>query len=181
MRRICFDIASNYFHHGTDGFLNEPSDAREYFRDRTFRFDAATVLDSSNRTAIDFTNSFELLECLVSGDEIISFNGRTSDLIVLEKLVGEGPMRMLWLKPHHDLRGWRNYFKLETACSGLMPGIAASFNKIESERLAKIRKSYSSDFIASRLANTYRDAKVTLELFDLYLMSGDSSHTFRDG
>jgi hypothetical protein len=181
MRRICFDIASNYFHDGKDGFLNGPSDARAYFRDRTFRFDAATVVDSANRTARDFTNYAELLDCLVSADEIISFNGRTSDLIVLEKLVGEEAMRMLWVKPHHDLRGWRNWFKLEIACSNLLPGIAASFNELEAERLTELRNSHKSDFIAERLANTYRDAKVTLELFDLYLISGDSSRTFRDG
>jgi hypothetical protein len=105
MKRVCFDIGSNYFHNPLHGFMNEPAHAREYFKDKTFEFHAATAFDSSSRKFKDFTDHKKLFAYLLRADEIVTFNGRTCDFIVLEKLIGEESMADLWRKPHHDLRG----------------------------------------------------------------------------
>jgi len=180
MRRICFDTGSNYFHNTLHGFLNGPSDARWYFEDKTFSFYAATTFDSSSRRFRDFTDYQKLFAYLLKADEIITFNGRTCDLIVLENLVGTEAMKSLWQKPHHDLRGWQGYHSLKSAVSKFMPKAAASFDQVESDRFAELRSSLGSEFVAGHLANTYRDAKFTFALFRRYLASGDSEQTFHD-
>jgi hypothetical protein len=180
MRRVCLDTASNYFHNRLSGFLNTPAQARAHFNDKTFTFHAATTFDSSSRKYRGFTDYKELFGYLLKADEIITFNGRTCDLIVLENLIGEGPMRSLWQKPHHDLRGWRMNFSLKGAASDLLPDMKASWDTVKSERLAKIRKSSDNDFVANHLADTYRDVRFTLALFCLYEKSGDKEYTFHD-
>ena len=180
MKRVCFDIGSSYFHNSLDGFMNEPSQARQYFEGKTFRFYAATTFDSSSRRFNDFTDHKRLFAYLLRADEIITFNGRTCDLIVLEKLVGVEAMKPLWHKPHHDLRGWQGYNSLRSAVSKFLPNIAASFETVQTERQAKIRNSFDSEFVAEHLANTYRDTKFTFALFERYLASGDSENTLRD-
>lgn len=180
MKRVCFDIGSNYFHDPLQGFMNEPSQARCYFVDKTFKFYSATTFDSSSRQFKDFTDHKKLFAYLLRADEIITFNGRTCDLIVLENLVGVEAMGALWRKPHHDLRGWQGYHKLETAVSKFLPGIAASFESVQSDRFAKLRNALDKEFVAKHLANTYRDVKFTFALFTRYLASGDSECTFHD-
>jgi hypothetical protein len=180
MKRVCFDIGSNYFYNGLYGFMNEPSQARCYFEDKTFKFYAATAFDSSSRRFRDFTDYKKLFAYLLKADEMITFNGRTCDFIVLERLVGTEAMRSLWKKPHHDLRGWGGEFKLASAVSEFLPNIKASFDTVQSNRLDQIRKSYGNEFIAEHLANTYRDTKFTWVLFQKYLASGSSEHTFHN-
>jgi hypothetical protein len=160
--------------------MNTPAQARDYFDSKTFKFHAATVYDSSNRKYKGFTDHNELFDYLLKADEIITFNGRICDLIVLEKLVGEESIRSLWRKPHHDLCGWRLEFRLKRAISNLLPDMAVSWETVKSERLAKICKSLDNDFVADHLADTYRDVKFTLALFRLYERSGDKEYTFQD-
>ncbi len=180
MKRICFDTSSNYFHSPFDGFLNDPDGARTYFQNQSFKFHAATTFDSSSRKFRDFTDYRKLFEYVMKADELITFNGRICDFIVLEKLVGAEDSKRLWEKPHYDLCGWRNYYSLESAVRGLLPKrIAESFEQFESDRLSKIKSVYN-EFHARRLANTYRDAKFTFALFRQYLKSGDTDRTFRD-
>lgn len=180
MRQICFDIGSSYFHNPFDGYMDKPSQARWYFEDKTFRFHAATTFDSSSRRFKDFTDYKRLFEYLLKADEIITFNGRICDLIVLEKLIGIDAMKKIWQKPHHDLRGWQGYNSLKGAVSKFLPNVAASFDKVQSDRFAKIRNSLDSEFVAEHLANTYRDTKFTFALFRRYSASGDSEQTFHD-
>lgn len=116
----------------------------------------------------------------MEADEIITFNGRVCDFIVLEKLVGINAMKCLWQRPHHDLSGWQGYYSLNSAVSKFLPNIAASFDQVQSDRLVEILDSLDSQFIAGHLANTYRDVKFTFALFERYLASGDSEQTFND-
>ena len=108
MRRICFDIGSSYYR--GYGWLEGPEESRGYFKGTTFRFHAATAFDDANQIYRNFTDSNELFDYLVEADEIITFNGRKCDLIVLEHLIGEDAVKALWRKPHHDLSGWRGYW-----------------------------------------------------------------------
>lgn len=180
MKRICFDTGSNYFYNSLNGFMNEPSQARWHFEDKTFKFYAATTFDSSSRRFKDFTDYRKLFAHLLKADEIITFNGRTCDLIVLERLIGVDAMKNLWQKPHHDLRGWQGYHSLKSAVSKFLPSTVGAFDQVESDRFARIRNSLDSEFVASHLANTYRDVKFTWALFRKYQASGDSEQTFRN-
>jgi hypothetical protein len=187
MKRVCFDTGSNYFS-DLHGLTLEPSEARCYFKNKEFEFHAATTFDSSSRKFKDFTDHKKLFDYLLRADEIITYNGRMCDLVVLEKLVGVEAMVNLWRKPHHDLRSWRGAFGLKNAVTRFLPDIAESFDSVETDRLAKIRNLYDGkfiaghdgDFIAEKLANTYRDAKFTFALFRRYLASGDSECTFHN-
>jgi hypothetical protein len=58
--------------------------------------------------------------------------------------------------------------------------VAASFEAMESGRLVELCNAIDNEWLAEKLANTYRDAKFTLKLFELYLASGDSERTFHD-
>jgi hypothetical protein len=122
MRRICFDIESNYFAPKTVG-INEPWEARAGFEGKTFRFDAATAFDSAVKKYCDFTSPRKLFELLLKADEIVTYNGRVCDLIVLEKTLGINDMARVWRKPHHDLIGWRSDWRvtLEDAAKELLP------------------------------------------------------------
>ena len=185
MRRICFDIGSSYFWNGKKGFLNHPSQARDAFENEPFKFYAATTFDSSLRKFQDFTDVKKLFARLEKADEIITFNGRTCDLIVMEKLLGYETMKTIWCKPHHDLRGWRMNFALKNAVRELLPDMVSSFDNVEQERLQDIRASsikstFDPEFIISHLANTYRDTKFTYALFLEYLKSGNQEYTFRE-
>jgi hypothetical protein len=177
MRRACLDIASNYFKSSLTAWITTPDDARDYFRVERFRFDGATVFDSPDH-ATDFVDYSLLFEYLSKADELISFNGRTCDLIVLEKLIGRDRMDALWRKPHHDLQGWRNTH-LKGSLRKECPEIAPMWEEVEVKRRVELGNAYDS-FTADRLAGTFRDAKLTFALFERYLASGDSSHTFHD-
>lgn len=182
MKRVCFDSASNYYHDFKNGWLSEPGDARAGFGGKVFRFDAATAFLHSTGKCFDIVDYHSLFDLLSEADEIITFNGRTCDLIVLESLIGEADMRSIWAKPHHDLRGWRGQNSLSGAVGLLRPERAQSFASMESARRTTLSKKKGySDFTRERLANTYRDARFTLDLFRLYLASGDTEFTFQDG
>lgn len=176
MKRICFDIGSNLFHDFRDGFISEPSQARLYYAGKPCRFDAATTFDSSSREFKNFTDYNELFAGLLKADEIITFNGRIYDLIVLQKLVGDHSMKELLRKPHHDLCGWRDY-ELKRSISIVLPDMAASFDAVYSERAAELGDSYNES-LTPKLANTYRDVKFTYALSEQYLVSGNSEYTF---
>ena len=184
MKRICFDIGSSYWHSLTSGVaLNEPSEARAFFEGRTFRFHAATAFDSSARKYRHFTDHKKLFDFLLRADEIVTYNGRVCDFIVLESLVGEKEMAGLWRKPHHDMIRWSFVHKvcLKKASEKLLPRMFPSWDAVKDERLARIRELYSNEFVADHLADSYRDTKFTYALFHLYEKSGDTGNTFLDG
>jgi hypothetical protein len=179
MRRVCFDTTSDYFHSFLNGYLNTPEQAREQFRDTEFRFDAATAFIHETNQCFDFVSHEELFAFLIEADEIVTFNGRTCDLIVLESLIGENAFKKIWEKPHHDLKGWKEQ-SLKASISCLIPELKQSYDSIyQSARYAEL-SSIKDEFIRGKLAGTYRDAKCTLELFRLYLASGNTEFTFRD-
>lgn len=184
MRRICFDISSSYYFHGPSrgGYLNDPSDARDFFEGRTFRFHAATAFDSTARRFRIFTDYKKLFNCLLTADEIITYNGRICDLIVLDKLVGAEKAECLWRKPHHDLIGWGCDWKrkLPEAVKMLLPSKAASWKTLADQRFVMLKGTIHNDFVAGHLAETYRDTWFTRALFRLYEKSGNYSHTFCD-
>jgi hypothetical protein len=184
MIRICFDTASNFYHDYEDPFLYTPSDVRRYFRSKKMRekrFHGATACNSQDQKFTDFTGPLELLSFLLQADEIISFNGRKWDYIVLEQLIGEREVAALWLKPHYDLVGWRSYWSLKDSVSHFLPEIASSFDEVETERCVLMQSlNQYDDFTRGHLANTYRDTKFTFELLERYIESGDSSFKFQD-
>lgn len=177
MRRACVDIASNWFKHPLTAWVSTPDEARDHFAGTRFRFDVATVFSGIDRFK-DFTNYMRLFECLLEADEIISFNGRICDLIVLESLIGREPMQEVWRKPHHDLLGWRGHSLLRAVRAGC-PEIADTFEHVRLDRRAELEASCDEN-LANALAGTYRDARFTFALFERYIASGDSDHTFRD-
>jgi len=163
--------------------LNEPWEARVGFEGHTFRFHAATAFDSTARNYRHFTDYKKLFEFLLRADEIVTFNGRVCDLIVLEKLIGEKEMASIWRKPHHDMVRWRFDVKvgLRKASEELLPKMFPSWESAKDKRLEKIKDRYRNEFIADHLADTYRDTKFTYALFHLYEKSGDTQNTFHDG
>jgi hypothetical protein len=181
MRRVCFDIESNYYWNGMQGYLNGPADARAVFSGHHFRFDVATAFVYETQKSLDFTDPAKLFECLLEADEIITFNGRTCDLIVLESFMGQDALRLLWQKPHHDLKGWQGHQKLEGAVRQLLPQQSETYDQILSARELELTNTTHSLFIRNKLARAFRDARVTLDLFQLYQASGDTESTFRDG
>jgi hypothetical protein len=180
VKRVCFDIGVSHWRRPGSPFLNTPDDARDYFSEETVVFRAATAYDSLTRKYKDFTDYRKLLDCLDTADELISFNGRIWDLIIIEKLAGEDAMKSVWQKPHHDLAGWHVNWKLENAVKELPPHIASSYESIQSERLRKICNRVNNDLVASHLANTYRDTKFTYALYRMYAKSGETDRTFQD-
>jgi hypothetical protein len=97
---------------------------------------------------------------LVKADEIVTYNGRAWDLIVLEKLLGEEQMASVWRKPHHDLIGWGRdncnwKLKSKDAVRELLPKRALLWEAVKSERLSKIQKDVPDELIADHLADTY--------------------------
>ncbi len=180
MKRIAFDIACNYYKDQSAGWIDRPGQAREYYREKPPKFHAATALDATTQQSTDFVDPRQLLDCLLGGDEIITFNGRIYDLILLENIAGPDAVRALWMKPHHDLAGWHYYWKLKDAIRfELGDDAAASYDPVKEARLNEIRGSYD-EFIADQLSGTYRDAKFTLDLFERYRLSGKISQTFHD-
>jgi hypothetical protein len=107
MKRVCFDTASDYFHNSFNGYMNTPEQARAWFRGKSFEFHAATAFLDETGEYFDFTNYDDLFAFLIEADEIVTFNGRTCDLIMLESLIGQDSFKKLWEKPHHDLKGWK--------------------------------------------------------------------------
>jgi RNase_H superfamily len=181
MKRVCFDIATNLYRDPTrNAWLNSPEDARECFQEQTCKFHAATMFDSDKKYN-SFSHHEELFAYLVNADEIITFNGRIYDLIALEHLIGESSVRALWEKPHHDLHDWRGQQSLRGAVERFLPELAPSFETTRKDRLDEISKSYDNGFIASHLADTYRDVKFTYALFEKYRDSGGTDRTFYDG
>ena len=159
MKRVCFDIACNAFHNFRDGWLGDPITARQYFEQKDIRFYAATACVCEAEDFIDFTDFGDLLGCLAGADEIVSFNGRVYDLIMLEKLVGRDAA---------------------SAVSRFLPQLAASFESAWVARRSDLLHASHSDFQRDQLAGAYRDSKFTRALFRQYVMSGDNDFTFRD-
>jgi hypothetical protein len=91
------------------GFL--PTDGiREYFRDRTVRFHCGVIYDAIRRRYHTFRpdEASKMVEMLSQADELISFNGKRWDLLMLEKQVGRDCVdRSLRRIHHHDLSGWQ--------------------------------------------------------------------------
>lgn len=177
MKRVCLDVSSSYWH---QQWFDGPNDARAYFKGKTFRFWAATTFDDSNQQFVDFTDCNELYSYLVKADEIITFNGRKCDLVVIESLVGEEAARAIWAKPHHDLTGWRMCWSLSAAIKEIVPHLASSYDSTIDERLAELGGHEELDRTPNDLAGTYRDAKFTYAVFVEYLRSGDKDRTFSD-
>jgi len=179
MRRICFDTDSNYHHNGRNGYLNTPAQAREQFANASFKFYGATAFIYETGECDDFCSPDDLLAFLIEADEIVTFNGRTCDLIVLESLTGPSPLKKLWEKPHHDLKGWSGQSlreSIDRKIPKLKPSYDGGYYDARYEELSSVKE----DFLREKLAGTYRDAKCTLELFRLYLASGDAEFTFQD-
>lgn len=179
MTRACFDTASNYYNGNFRPYLNTPEQARERFSGKSFTFHAATAFLYETGECFDFTNHEDLFAFLIEADEIVTFNGRTCDLIMLESLIGEGSLKELWEKPHHDLKGWKAH-SLKESIFWAIPELKQSYDVSYYEARYAELSSIKNDFIRHHLAETYRDAKSTLELFRLYLTSGDTDYSFLD-
>ncbi len=179
MKRVCFDTASDYNYANFRPYLNTPEQARERFSGKSFTFHAATAFVHETGEYFDFTNHDDLFAFLIEADEIVTFNGRTCDLIMLESLIDEDSFKKLWEKPHHDLKGWKNQ-SLEGSISLSIPELKQSYDGLYFEAHYTELNSIKNDFIRRHLAGTYRDAKSTLELFRLYLASGDTDYSFLD-
>ena len=178
MRRICFDIACSLYRDYTDPFLNEPANARSFFENQDAKFHAATAFDEAEQNYRDFTDPQELFNFLVGADEIITFNGRVYDLILLEMVLGKTVLSELWKIAHHDLWKWRGFGGLHATIQYVFPSLAKSFESEFADRLDTLFALEPS--LANHLANTYRDTKFTYLLYREYAASGESSNTFRD-
>lgn len=179
IRRVCFDIQSSYFC-GPAVWLDDPYQARLHFRNTSFRFWAATAFDDAAERYTDFDGCEELFATLIKADEIITFNGRKCDLIVLDSLMGEDACKSLWQKTHHDLTGWRGYWRLKDAVQNLLPESASQFESTCSKQRAHLTDCGWKDRMLKDLSDTYRDVFFTYELFRKYRASGDSDRTYRD-
>jgi hypothetical protein len=178
-RRVCFDTASSYFL-SPEVWLDGPAEARAHFKDQAFQFWAASAFDEATHQYHGFQTPEDLLTLLRDADEIVTFNGRKCDLIVMEKLVGRDATRALWRKPHHDLTGWRNHWSLSSATANLLPNHGPAFEAAREKRRADLTASATGGTVAWDDTATFRDMWFTYALFQEYLKSGDTDRTFDD-
>ncbi|MGC2162765.1 MAG: hypothetical protein WA634_12700 [Silvibacterium sp.] len=187
VRRVCFDIQSDFFIRPLALPLDDdPNEARWYLKTQwrsrrkgTCKFQAASAFDDSNQQYMDFTDCNRFFAYLLNADEIITFNGRKYDFVVLENVVGEEAAKALWARPHHDLWKWEDYpRRLEEAVAHFLPQLKPRFEDVRTERRAELGPLDSEDALLNWLAGTYRDVFFTYKLFLKYLESGDSGRTF---
>ncbi len=86
MKRVSFDLASGTRFPKYD-FRNTPADARLLVPDEQIVFQAGTAWLDDPEKGIDFFDACAFAAFLANADEIISFNGRVYDLILLERLI----------------------------------------------------------------------------------------------
>src|SRR5262245_11335909 len=107
-QRLCFDTESNG-RWPYDWPWGDIAYRRAEIHSWKSRFDAGVVYDQSKRSyqAFGTDQIDDLVTYLATADELVSFNGRRWDLLILENLCGRERIRKeLWSKPHHDLHGW---------------------------------------------------------------------------
>jgi hypothetical protein len=178
-RHICFDIETNYFRSPTSGFINTPDQARSEIESwsNELRFDAAVVFDDEFGQFADFGSPTELIEFLKGADELVSFNGRTWDLPLLERFVGKANCKSLWDKPHHDLRGWLDCDLLISAKRSC-PDLFGRSDELSREYLDEYLKKGKGDFVAFKFAKARIDVRLTYALFEGYFRGGETTFTF---
>jgi len=108
-RRVCFDLSCSLRYPQFHPWISTPAQARDCVPDGPCNFAGATAYVSSKKRYVDFIDAQALLDCLLTADELITFNGRIYDLIALEKILGEEALKPIWCKPHHDLGGWSRW------------------------------------------------------------------------
>ncbi len=178
MQRLCFDTASDYFWNGSKGYLNTPEQARAQFEGYAFKFYAATAIDFDSNQVTTYESVDLFLEDVLAADELVSFNGRTCDLIVIETFAEPEQVEALWAKTHHDLKGWLGCQKLSALAQKTAPTEFVDFDARVVSLTKDFVKAGHIDWIAEKLANTFRDSYFTNLAFAAYIASGDRDNTF---
>jgi hypothetical protein len=168
IRRMCFDTENGAFLSPVYGFGTEDG-IREYFRDRSVRFDCGVVYDVLRRRYCAFREAGKMVAMLSRADELISFNGKRWDFIMLEKQVGPDCVdRSLRRIHHHDLLGWQGRYELRALARSVMP-------KEEMERLDDYQQydgHYNGlgfgEFLSGRLSKCRCDVQLTYAVFRRY-------------
>lgn len=170
---MCFDTEGSGYLRPEYGF--QPEDViREYFRDRHVRFDCGIVYDAVNRRYRIFSSSEarKMVGMLSQADELVSFNGKRWDLVMLEKQVGRECIdQSLRRIRHHDLSGYKGQYELNELSRSVLP-------VQEMDRLVQYRryKAYYEtrgfdDFQSSRLSKCRCDVQLTYAVFRRYIVS----------
>jgi len=181
MKRLCFDTESNYSK--ADLGVGSIQAHREYMRNvvakNKFRFDCAVVYDDENRQYREFRNNQadELVTVLAKADELISHSGQRHDLLVLEQVLGEDRVALLWQITHHDLFDLFNWASLDCLARQYIPEdrlreiTCARKNRIEQadERWPEERPNWrpSEHFIDCKLAKAWFDVERTYAVFNV--------------
>lgn len=135
------------------------------------RFDCALTYDGAGHY-MEFTDPRKLVDELLSADELISFNGRRCDLLILEKFCGDDYVRPLWDKVHHDLFGYRYCYSLDALAMNLIGEEAtAQWERSLEEHREKLVASGQSDFWAISWSDVRDDVDRTYAVFEQYIHS----------
>lgn len=157
MKRLCFDI--------------------EVIGTKWGPFKCAVVFDEQSGTYREFNDQElgELVSVLLSADELITYNGKRFDLIIIERDCENGSASALWNIKHHDL--WEIYSggldnMADKYISEILPPLTREWN-VRHER-ARERppgatewrpRGHVWDEISDKLADATYDVKRTYALF----------------
>jgi len=181
IRRMCFDTESNCFKHYSEPWGDIPYMRAFIARKQDLAFHAGVICDRTHGRYLLFSSA-ELeafIAHLSEADELVSFNARRWDLLILEAVCGRDRIeRMLWSKPHHDLRGWRSG-SLEDVAHSVLGVSQEDWRGIRERRFAELDAQRRLD--ADKIANAWRDTHFTSELFKRYLAEGSGSRSFPGG
>jgi hypothetical protein len=159
LRRLCFDTESDARWHYTWPWGDIPY-RRAEIKTWKIRFDAGVVFDASTGRyhAFDADQADDLVSYLATADELVSFNGRRWDMLILENLCGEDTIQnKLWSKPHHDLSGWRGFYGLEDLSRYMLPTEFPTWGSLHTVRHQEMMNHGWTDWSASRVAKAWRD------------------------
>jgi hypothetical protein len=169
IRHMCFDTESDAYRGVEYGWGEEPDDIRWYFerRRRPVSFHCGIVYDASRHRYHDFgpNQASEMLNLLSQADELVSFNGKRWDFIILETQLGYDRVELsLAGIRHYDLWGHKGQWSLR--------GLGRSvLSKNEMKRLddesheARYVAAGFGDFLSSRLSKCARDVQLTYAVF----------------
>jgi hypothetical protein len=182
LRRLCFDIESDRYWSLAWGW-GTVQERRSIIRDWKVRFDAGVVYDASTGRyrAFDAGRLDEFVTYLATADELVSFNGRRWDLLLLENLSGEGKIReALWSKPHHDLHGWKGRYEKDDLAKTVLPPAAHALDDKWTKWHPKLLGKEPTRFDRpDKVKKGWMDVSLTCEVFRLYLAEGDGTCSYR--
>lgn len=183
MRRMCFDLESNYFQTPyRDGgpSIRDPAEHRAVIcksaEDHSLVFQCGVVYDESENTYNRFWKEKieDMVALLSRADGLISHSGRRHDIPILECLTGVINLRKI---PHWDLLDCVGWTPLDDMVKDI-PGKGKEFDADYVARLSEIDREFPGDRYVERnkaerlMAKAYHDVERTYAIWKFKMSSG---------